>query len=101
MINERYLIKKKLGEGRSKVFLCNDIENPSEDVAIKILSENADNTEIDNFQNEFITLRRLKHPNIVQGINFGSIVKVESSEKEIQKGSRFFTLEYFNGKPLL
>ncbi len=101
MINERYVIKNKLGEGRSKVFLCNDIENPSEDIAIKILSEKADIAEIDNFQNEFITLRRLKHPNIVQSINFGTIVKGELPEKDIKAGSHFFTLEYFNGKPLL
>ncbi|MGB8318080.1 MAG: protein kinase, partial [Ignavibacteriaceae bacterium] len=78
MINERYVIKNKLGEGRSKVFLCNDIENPSEDIAIKFLPGKADGTEIENFQNEFITLRRLRHPNIVQAINFGRIVKAES-----------------------
>ncbi|MGA9295747.1 MAG: serine/threonine-protein kinase [Ignavibacteriaceae bacterium] len=101
MINERYVIKNKLGEGRSKVFLCNDIENPSEDIAIKFLPGKADGTEIENFQNEFITLRRLRHPNIVQAINFGRIVKAESPEKGIKTGSRFFTLEYFNGKPLL
>ncbi|MEJ2617108.1 MAG: protein kinase, partial [Ignavibacteriaceae bacterium] len=101
MINERYIIKNKLGEGRSKVFLCNDIEYPSEDVAIKIISDKADAVEIENFQNEFITLRRLKHPNIVQAVNFGTVVKVKSFEKEIKTGSQFFTLEYFNGQPLL
>ncbi len=101
MINERYLIKKKLGEGRSKVFLCNDIENNSEDIAIKILPEKADNIEKENFQNEFITLRRLRHPIIVQALNFGTIVKTDTAEKNIQIGSNFFTLEYFNGIPLL
>lgn len=101
MINERYITKNKLGEGRSKVFLCNDTENPSEDIAIKILSAKADIAEIENFQNEFITLRRLRHPNIVQAVNIGTVVKVKPSEKEIKTGSQFFTLEYFNGKPLL
>ena len=101
MINERYLIKNKLGEGRSKVFLCNDNENPSEDVAIKVLSEKADKAEKEIFQNEFITLRRLRHPNIVQAVNFGTIVKIKSSGKGLKPGSQFFTLEYFNGKPLL
>ena len=101
MINERYVPKNKVGEGRSKVFLCSDIENPSEDIAIKILSEKADNIEKENFQNEFITLRRLRHPNIVQALNFGTIVKVALPEKEIKSGSQYFTLEYFNGKPLL
>lgn len=101
MINERYALKNKLGEGRSKVFLCNDVENPSEDIAIKILSEKADNVEKENFQNEFITLRRLRHPNIVQALNFGKIVKFASPEKEIKSGSQYFTLEYYNGKPLL
>ena len=101
MINKRYVIKNKLGEGRSKVFLCNDSENPSEDVAIKILSEKADIVEKENFRNEFITLKRLRHPNIVQAVNFGTVVKIESPENGIKKWSQFFTLEYFNGKPLL
>ena len=100
MINERYSIKKKLGEGRSKVFLCSDIENPSEEIAIKILSGNADKAEIESFHNEFITLRRLNHPGIVQALNFGTIVKNSSPENDITIGSKYFTLEYFEGKSL-
>ena len=101
MINERYLIKNKLGEGRSKVFLCNDIENPSEDVAIKILSSTADEVEVENFRNEFMILRRLNHPSIIQALNYGSIVKDDNLSDEIKIGSKFFSLEYFDGKPLL
>ncbi|HSH66192.1 MAG TPA: hypothetical protein VLB84_10430, partial [Bacteroidia bacterium] len=37
LVNNRYTIKKKLGEGRSKVFLCTDVENPYKEFAIKIL----------------------------------------------------------------
>ena len=35
MINERYIIKNILGEGRSKVFVCEDIDFPEKDIALK------------------------------------------------------------------
>ena len=101
MINERYLIKKKLGEGRSQVFLCNDIENPSEDIAIKILPGNADEIETKTFHDEFITLRRLKHPNIIQALDYGTIVKTNLQEYETFIGNKYSCLEYFDGKLLL
>ena len=101
MINERYLKTDKIGEGRSKVFLCEDTEYSNAKIAIKILSTKADKDEIENFHNEFITLRRLSHPNIVKSFNFGTIVKTNPSESEISLGSKYFTLEYFDGKSLL
>ena len=101
MINERYLIRKKLGEGRNKVFLCSDIENPTEEIAIKILSGNADKVEVASFHDEFINLRRLNHPRIVHALNFGTIVKNSTTKNGITIGSKYFTLEYFDGKPLL
>ncbi len=101
MINERYLKKDKIGEGRSKVFLCEDTEYSNAKIAIKVLSTKADKDEIENFHNEFITLRRLSHPNIIKSFNFGTIVKTNPSEDEITLGSKYFTLEYFDGKSLL
>ncbi len=65
MINKRFTIKKKLGEGRSKVFLCTDNENPEKEYAIKILPAEADENEVKVFRNEFFTLQKLNHPNII------------------------------------
>ena len=45
MINTRYEIIKKLGEGRSSVYLCRDIEFPEKEYAIKILPAGKDNFE--------------------------------------------------------
>jgi serine/threonine protein kinase len=101
MINDRFLIKKKLGEGRSKVFLCSDIDLPNKDIAIKILSEGADKQEVRAFREEFFTLRKLNHPNIIKANEIGTIVKLNSDNEELTEGSKFFTLEYFDGVNLL
>jgi len=53
MINTRYEIIKKLGEGRSSVYLCRDLEFPEKEYAIKILSPVDDNREQEIFIKEF------------------------------------------------
>ena len=42
MINQRFEIIKKIGEGRSSVYLCGDNEFPDSIIAIKILPIKAD-----------------------------------------------------------
>ena len=101
MINDRYVIKKEIGKGRSSVYLCEDSEFPGKDFAIKILSPESEESEIKAFKNEFFTLRKLNHPNIVRPHEFGTIVKVSEKDKNIEIGSKFFTLDYFAGKELL
>ncbi len=101
MVNEKYLIKKQLGKGRSTVFLCEDIDFPGKDIAIKILSPDANSEEVKIFQNEFFTLQKLNHPNIVKAIEDGTVLKTDDGEKEILKGSKFFTLECVEGAELL
>jgi serine/threonine protein kinase/tetratricopeptide (TPR) repeat protein len=101
MINVRYKILKKLGEGRSKVFLCNDIDSPqSNQIAIKILPKNAAADEIKKFKDEYFTIQKLLHPNIVRSYDYGEIVKKDEDDKEIELGSKFLTIEYFKGKEL-
>ena len=100
MINNRFIIKKKLGKGRSKVFLCTDNDNPEKDYAIKILPETADADEIKIFRDEFFTLQKLNHPNIISSYEEGVIVKTDN-EQEINSGSRFIVLDYFPGTELL
>ena len=101
MINERYLIKKKLGQGRSAVFLCSDSEFPDRDQAIKILSPDAPPEEISSFNNEFFILRRLNHPNIIKSNELGTVVKMNGEEDGISLNSRFLTMEYFDGLELI
>jgi len=40
MINRKYKINKLLGKGRSAVYLCDDIDIPGKNIAIKILPKN-------------------------------------------------------------
>ncbi|HSP86522.1 MAG TPA: protein kinase, partial [Ignavibacteriaceae bacterium] len=100
MINDRFKIIKKLGEGRSRVFLCNDINNPEKEFAIKILPETADAPEVKTFRDEFFTLQKLNHPNIISSYDEGMVVKTDN-EEEINHESRFIVLEYFPGIELL
>lgn len=100
MINNRFVLKKKLGEGRSRVFLCMDKDNPEKDYAIKILPASVEENEIKTFRNEFFTLQKLNHPNIITSHEEGVVVKNDEDD-EIKIGSRFIILDYFPGVELL
>ena len=100
MINTRYEIIKKLGEGRSSVYLCRDLEFPEKEYAIKILPPVNDNQEREIFIKEFFTLQRLEHPGIIEAFEIGTVFHTDE-EKGIELGSTFITLEYFNGEELL
>ena len=100
MINTRYEIIKKLGEGRSSVYLCRDLEFPEKEYAIKILPPVNDNREQEIFIKEFFTLQRLEHPAIIEAFEIGTVFHTDE-EKGIELGSTFITLEYFNGEELL
>ncbi|MBK9098641.1 MAG: protein kinase [bacterium] len=99
MINTRYEILKKLGEGRSKVFLCRDIEFPEKEYAIKILPADVHKRELDTFVKEYFTLQRLEHSNIIEAYELGTVLHFDG-EEEIEIGSTFMTLEYFEGEVL-
>jgi len=101
MINRKYKIKKLLGKGRSTVYLGDDADSPGKDIAIKILPADVDKRELKFFRDEFFTLHKLHHPNIINSYKLGTILENDSSFKEILIGSKFFTLEYFNGNRLL
>ena len=100
MINTRYEIIKKLGTGRSSVYLCKDIEFPGKDYAIKILSKGKDDYERKAFNNEYFTLKKLEHPYIIRPFGLGRVECVDN-EEGIEVGSSFITLEYFDGNELL
>ncbi len=100
MINERYLINKKIGKGRSQVFLCQDIEFPEIKKVIKLLPVNADPEEIKIFRNEFFILMKLNHPNIIKASDFGTVLKTDG-EQEISSGSKYLIMDYFQGEELI
>ena len=100
MINQRFEIIKKIGEGRSSVYLCSDIEFPDSLIAIKILPANAVIAEKENFRNEFFTHQKLDHPNILRANEIGTILQFDN-EENILTGSPFITLEYFESQELL
>jgi serine/threonine protein kinase/tetratricopeptide (TPR) repeat protein len=108
MINERYKVKKKLGKGRSTVYLCEDIDRQNAEYAIKVLPGQTSEEEEDFFRNEFITLKYLNHPNIIRAFDYGTVLRNTSAgessadtNSEIDFGNKFFTLEFFQGSELL
>jgi len=101
MINKRYKIKNILGEGRSKVYLCEDVDFPEKDVALKVLPNKVPEEEINTFRKEYFTLQKLQHPNIINSIEFGTIVSDDSAEPKVEIGSKYITMEVFEGKELL
>jgi serine/threonine protein kinase len=102
MINKRYIVSKKLGEGRSKVFNVIDTEFPEREVAAKFLTSSASNEEQEFFREEFFILQKLDHPNIIKSFELSNVlIKDEDEDLEIEKFSPFITMEYFSPTPLL
>ena len=101
MINGRYIIQKKIGEGRSKVFNVIDTEFPEREVAAKFLSHDCTDEEKNIFKEEFFTLHRLEHPNIIKAFELGSVLIKDEEDDEVEIGSLFITMEYFNPVELL
>lgn len=100
MINNRYSIKRKIGEGRSKVFLCSDNEFPGNEIALKVFVPDAALEELIKFEDEYFTLRKLNHPNIIKVNELGTIVRKGNSDEELNTGSGFISFEYFDGVEL-
>ena len=100
MINRRYSLKKELGQGRSSVYLCEDLEQAGKNFALKILSEKSSIEEQKLFKDEFQTIQKLDHPNIIQAYERGTVVEVSENEP-ISIGSKYLAMEYFAGNELL
>ncbi|MFI5236443.1 MAG: protein kinase [Ignavibacteriales bacterium] len=99
MINTRFEIIKKLGEGRSSVYLCRDIEFPEKDYAIKILAPGKSDQELKTFLNEFFILQKLEHPNIIKPFEIGTVF-YSDDEDGIETGSSYILMEFFDGVEL-
>jgi Nif-specific regulatory protein len=93
VVNQRYRMVRPLGEGgMGAVHLAHDTSMGDREVALKILRPDAlDPLSIDRFKDEFRSLARLRHPNLVEVYDFGV---VEDS------GRHFLSLEYIEGRDL-
>ena len=100
MINRRYSVKKKLGKGRSSVYLCEDSEQAGKKFAVKILSANTSIEEQKIFKDEFQIIQKLDHPNIIRAYERGTVVEASDNEP-ISIGSKYLAMEYFDGNELL
>jgi len=102
MINFRYLVKNKIGEGRSKVFRIEDKFFPEQPLAIKVLSSSANYQEKELFEREFEILQNLDHPGIIKCYSRQIVEYSDESDNEIdiQNGDHFLVLEYFPGDDL-
>ncbi len=102
MINRRYLIKKKIGQGRSAVYLCEDLEHERKKIALKILSHSSSTEEQKIFKDEFEIIQNLNHPNIIRAFERGTVVEItERAEEQILLNSKYLATEYFDGSELL
>ena len=92
MINNRYTIKMKIGEGRSSVFLCTDNDIPGKEIALKALFKEAGKDETQKFKEEYFTIRKLQHPNIIQAYEIGAVVKANLLRWNILKVWRYWNM---------
>ncbi len=95
MINFRYKILGKLGEGGAgKVFCVHDTLHDRQ-VAMKVLGASAERRiDVDELRKEFSVLMNLSHPNLVQVYDFGMVLH---SDQEGLVGEYFYTMEWAPG----
>ena len=99
-INKRYEVVRKLGGGsRGAVFLVQDRLHDNALMALKTIhAEGISSDSYKDLRNEFSSVGRLEHPNLIRVFDFGTI---HSADPPLRKGDHFFTLEYVEGRPLL
>ena len=73
IVENRYSLARQVGDGRmSHVFLADDLRNPGQQVAIKLLdTAHPDDIRRELFRRETSALERLSHPNIVKLLDHG------------------------------
>ncbi len=91
LINNRYKIIKKLGEGgMGAVYLADDPLLGQ--VALKTINKaTIDPGLIKIFKNEFLVMTRLRHPNLIRVYDFG---------KDENAGTYYLTMEYLLGQDM-
>jgi predicted ATPase/Tfp pilus assembly protein PilF len=93
LINGRYRIVRVLGRGgMGKVALARDLAEGSREIALKSVPREQGRDDYAHMQHEFLTLSRLRHPNLAEVYDFGVIEGT---------GDVFFTTEFVDGIDLL
>jgi predicted ATPase/serine/threonine protein kinase/Tfp pilus assembly protein PilF len=93
IVNGRYRIVRLLGRGgMGKVALAQDLAENGRELALKSVPRGEGREDFAHMQHEFLTLSRLRHPNVAEVYDFGVIEGT---------GEVFFTSEYVNGIDLL
>jgi len=97
IFSHRYEIVKHLGEGGiGKVYRTYDRWTGKE-VALKVLATDVENPSLlSDFKREFLLLSQLKHPGVVEVLDFGYAEDTAQSEKL----SPYLTMEFVEGKSL-
>ncbi len=92
-VNNRYEVMRPLGEGgMGEVYLARDRSLGGMLVALKILRPDVlDPLAAEKFKDEFRSMSRLRHPNLVEVFDFGSVERL---------GRPFLTMEYVEGHDL-
>ena len=102
MINLRYQIIDKVGEGRSQVFKALDTYNESY-VALKILSKVRPAEEHQLLREEYFVLSKLSHPNIINAYEYGIVSYIDMDDwnkYRIAESDSMLVLEYFDSLSL-
>jgi len=97
MINFRYQIISKIGEGRSQVFKAFDSQNKIF-VALKVLSKGRPREEHLKLREEYFTITQLDHPNIIKVYDYGWVLFHDIDDNKyhnISEQDSFLILEYF------
>jgi predicted ATPase len=93
LINGRYRIVRILGRGgMGTVALVRDLAESSREIALKSVPREQGREDLAHVQHEFLTLSRLRHPNVAEVYDFGVIEGT---------GEVFFTTEFVDGIDLL
>jgi serine/threonine protein kinase len=88
IIDRRYTILKRLGTGAmGEVYKVRDFKNNNV-IALKLLSRKKTSSEtVQRFKREFRLLAELRHPNLCEVYDFGTL----------KDGRSYFTMEYIDG----
>ena len=94
LVNGRYELVRLLGEGgMGAVHLARDLHQGNHEVALKLLrAETLDPDAVRRFQDEFRSMTLLRHPNLVEVYDFGTL---DGKGRE-----PFLTMEYVPGRDL-
>jgi Nif-specific regulatory protein len=93
LLNGRWEVVRRLGSGgMGEVHLARDLHESGRPVALKILhADHVDAESLEHFRDEFRSLSHLRHPNLVEVYDFGSVAG---------SGEPFLALELVEGRSL-